>query len=175
VPDNRPLDPDLLPSVAHIPWRRLDPRYPRVVLLSSLLSWLVAGIAGAVFVTLELLPLTWLGFAIIWGLLLVPAAMAWPTARVKRYAIREDDVLFREGLLWQSMTALPRSRIQHIETESGPIERALGLITLKCYGAGGHQADLVIPGLDTDLGHRLRQHLLDLNENTPEPEVIDNV
>lgn len=164
---NDPLPAEALPSVADIPWQRLHPRYPWVAMFSSLLRLSLAAIAGAAGIAYEFLPLTWLGYGALLTLLAIPTLMVWPAARVKRYALRERDILFREGLLWRSTTVLPRSRIQHIETRNGPIERATGLITLSCYGAGGQQADLVIPGLAEDLGQRLRQHLLDEAHEDP--------
>lgn len=132
-----------------------------MVLVSGAGFWLVAGIAGFAFALAGLIPLTPVAVLGIWLLLGVPTLLGYPSARVKRYAIREQDLLFHEGLLWKSTTVIPRNRIQHIETENGPVERWYGLVTLKCYGAGGQQADLVIPGLNEALGERLRQYLLD--------------
>lgn len=164
--NNPSLNPQELATVARIPWQRLHPRYPMLALLTSLFTWLVAVAGGVGLMLAQLLPLTWLGFSLLALLLLLPSLLSWPAARAKRFAIRKQDVLFREGLLWRSMTVLPRSRIQHIETQNGPLERALGMITLRCYGAGGQQADLAIPGLEETLGQRLRQHLLD-SDDTP--------
>lgn len=162
---NNTVLPEQLPSIREVPWQKLDPRYPRMVLLHGLALWLAAGAVGLALTLNAVLPLTLAGLGLLWSLLLVPSLLSWPAARVKRYAVREHDVLFREGLLWKSTTVLPRNRIQHIETENGPLERWYGLVTLKCYGAGGHQADLVIPGLEQHHGQRLRQYLLDEAED----------
>ncbi|NIV28074.1 MAG: PH domain-containing protein, partial [Anaerolineae bacterium] len=67
----------------------------------------------------SIIPLSGLLVAAAWLVLLVPTLLGYPAARVKRYAIREQDVLFREGLLWKSTTVIPRNRIQHIQTENG--------------------------------------------------------
>mgnify|MGYP006289719261 CR=1 FL=1 len=143
-----------------VQWEKLDPAYPRMVLVSGGGFWLFAGIAGLALSLGGIIPLTPLLVIILWLILGVPTLLGYPGARVKRYAIREQDLLFHEGLLWKSTTVIPRNRIQHIETENGPLERWYGLVTLKCYGAGGQQADLVIPGLDETLGEQLRQYLL---------------
>lgn len=157
---NDSLLPDDLPSVRDAHWEKLHPLYPRMVLISGTAFWLALGAVGLTLTLTGVLPLTLAGFFLAWALVLIPSAMAYPAARVKRYAIREQDVLFHEGLLWKSTTVVPRNRIQHIETENGPLERWYGLVTLKCYGAGGQQADLVIPGLEERLGQQLRQYLL---------------
>lgn len=132
-----------------------------MVLVSGGGFWLVAGMVGLALAIGGVIPLTPALVIGLWLLLGIPTLLGYPSARVKRYAVREQDLLFHEGLLWKSTTVIPRNRIQHIETENGPLERWYGLVTLKCYGAGGQQADLVIPGLNEALGERLRQYLLD--------------
>lgn len=132
-----------------------------MALISGSGFWLVAGVVGLPLAMVGVLPVTTPVALVLWLVLGVPSFLSYPSARVKRYAVREQDLLFHEGLLWKSTTVIPRNRIQHIETENGPLERWFGLVTLKCYGAGGQQADLVIPGLREELGERLRQHLLD--------------
>ena len=167
---NDSLLPEQLPSIDEAQWQRLAPDYARMTLLSGLGFWLPVGSAGLALSALGVIPLNAMLVAAAWLMLLVPTVLSYPAARVKRYAIREQDVLFHEGLLWKSTTVIPRNRIQHIQTENGPMERWFGLVTLKCYGAGGQQADLVIPGLEEALGQRLRQYLLDQAEDTDAPE-----
>lgn len=166
---NHSLNPDELPRIEDANWQCLAPAYPRMALLSGLAVWLPAGIVALVLNALGILPFTgWLVVSA-WLVVLIPTLLSYPAARVKRYAIREQDVLFHEGLLWKSTTVIPRNRIQHIQTENGPLERGFGLVTLKCYGAGGQQADLVIPGLTEAFGQRLRQHLLNQADDTDTP------
>ncbi len=167
---NHSLAPDELPSIENADWQSLAPVYPRMVLLGGLTFWLPAGVAALALSAFSIIPLSGLLVAAAWLVLLVPTLLGYPAARVKRYAIREQDVLFREGLLWKSTIVIPRNRIQHIQTENGPLERWFGLVTLKCYGAGGQQADLVIPGLEEALGQRLRQYLLNQADDTDSPE-----
>ncbi|MGM0450364.1 MAG: PH domain-containing protein [Pseudomonadota bacterium] len=167
---NHSLDPGQLPSIAEAQWQSLAPGYPRMVLLGGLVFWLPAGVVALSLSLTGVIPLATPLVAAAWFALLAPTLLSYPAARVKRYAIREQDVLFHEGLFWKSTTAIPRNRIQHIQTENGPLERWFGLVTLKCYGAGGQQADLVIPGLEEALGQRLRQYLLDQADDTEVPE-----
>lgn len=158
---NHSLHPDQLPSIEAASWQHLAPVYARMALIGGLTFWLVAGSAALLLAATGVVPLRLPIVAAAWLLLLVPTLLTYPAARIKRYAIREQDVLFHEGLFWKRTTVIPRNRIQHIQTENGPLERWFGLVTLKCYGAGGQQADLVIPGLEEPLGQRLRQYLLD--------------
>jgi len=63
------------------------------------------------------------------------------------YALREKDIVFKEGYLWRSVTVVPFNRIQHAEVEQGPFDRLFDLSKIKIYTAGGSSSDLQIPGL----------------------------
>ena len=42
----------------------------------------------------------------------------------------------RRGLIWRNEILVPRSRVQHLDLERGPIERRYGLATLVVHTAG---------------------------------------
>ena len=77
--------------------------------------------------------------------------------RLQGVAMREHDIAFKKGVIWQQMTILPLARVQHIEIHRGPIERQLGLASLKLYSAGGMSADLQISGLTHSDCKNIRQ------------------
>jgi len=64
-------------------------------------------------------------------------------------AWRLDDsgLRFRRGFLWRKEIFVPRSRVQHLDIERGPIERHYGLATLVVHTAGTRHHALRIPGL----------------------------
>lgn len=99
------------------------------------------------------------------GGLLLPAiwftAMTWLDARKRGWAVREHDLIYRSGVIWQKTVIVPFARIQHVETASGPIERAFGLMRVKCFTAGGMMTDLSVEGLDQASAKRVRQYLLE--------------
>jgi membrane protein YdbS with pleckstrin-like domain len=89
--------------------------------------------------------------------------IAWPAISVPRkgYAIRSHDVLYRSGVLWRSVAAIPLTRVQHVETSHTPLDRRFRLATLKLYTAGGAGGDLKIPGMPADVAERMRVFLLE--------------
>jgi hypothetical protein len=57
----------------------------------------------------------------------------------------------RRGRLWHQQILIPRSRVQHLDLERGPIERRFGLATLTVHTAGTRLHALRQPGfLDAD-------------------------
>ncbi len=75
-------------------------------------------------------------------------------------------IAIRKGVWFRSETFVPRSRIQHTDINRGPIERWLGLATLKLYTAGTRLASIDIGGLDAERAQQLRDALVSHDDDT---------
>jgi membrane protein YdbS with pleckstrin-like domain len=95
------------------------------------------------------------------GLALVTTFYFALDARIRAWALREHDLVYRYGLFWRKTVILPFARIQHVEALQGPVERYLDLMRLKCFTAGGLSADLLVRGLDSNSARRVRGFLLE--------------
>ena len=82
--------------------------------------------------------------------------MSW---RAFGYEVREHDLFVSQGVLFRRTTSVPLSRIQHVDTRQGPLERLWGLSHLAVYTAAGMSADGSIPGLDEAMAAHLRDEL----------------
>lgn len=83
---------------------------------------------------------------------LLVAALAVVRAPLRRYAargyvMRDDRLRVVRGVLFRSDTVVPFGRVQHIDVDQGPLERAYGLATLTLHTAGNHNASVALPGL----------------------------
>ena len=95
-------------------------------------------------------------------LVLLPAWGAWLAYRqfaFTRWRLDGDGYALRRGRLWQQETFVPKSRVQHIDLQRGPIERRFGLSTLVVHTAGTRQNAVSTAGLDADDAEALRDHL----------------
>ncbi len=88
-------------------------------------------------------------------------ALIWPSFEYRyfRYDVREHDLLVQQGVLFRRWCSIPHHRIQHVDTQQGPIDRILGLSSLQLYTASGVSADGSIPGLAEEEAERLRDEL----------------
>lgn len=80
--------------------------------------------------------------------------------RHQRYTLTETELEIRRGVWWQSVVTVPRSRVQHTDVSQGPLDRRYGLGTLVIHTAGTRHAAVALPGLDREVAHRIRDHLL---------------
>lgn len=106
------------------------------------------------------------------GILVVPAAVAVlalvvvvPPLRYQawRFALQEEHMYLRHGVLFRTSSIVPYARIQHVDTRHGPVDRRLGLASLVLYTAGTRGAILTIPALPAAEAEELRDHLAALS------------
>ncbi|MGF1550732.1 MAG: PH domain-containing protein [Sphingomonadaceae bacterium] len=84
------------------------------------------------------------------ALLVAAALVLWLPRRRYRswsYAMRPDELHIRSGLWTRSYTVVPFGRVQHLDVNSGPIERRYGLGTLILHTAGTRGSAVSLPGL----------------------------
>lgn len=161
--ENPEIPLDALPNVESPAWEPLHPRYVRCLQLQFLL------VALAPFIPATIIAIFAPGPAIVkvlmWVIVLGVAVVliAWPAIAVPRrgYVVRDKDVLFRSGVVFRSVTAIPYNRIQHVETSSTPFDRKFGVASLQVFTAGGTGGDLKIGGLGKDVAEKLRLFILD--------------
>ncbi len=105
-----------------------------------------------------------LAFAIIIGILTV-----FITPNLKMiywgYAIREDEVDIQYGIIIVKRTLIPMTRIQHVDTEHGPIQRKFKLATLSISTAGSNHK---IPALQEETANQLRKDISHLANTSDE-------
>jgi len=163
--ENPEVAPENLPAAEEVEWQALDPRYVRRLQLESVLTAL-AIFGGLLVVRILPFPLRdvmSIGLAAgIVGVILL-SGLAWPAVSVPRkgYAIRSRDILYRSGVLWRSVAAIPFNRVQHVETSHTPLDRRFRVATLKLYTAGGAGGDLKVHGMPADVAERMRVFLLE--------------
>ena len=75
-----------------------------------------------------------------------------------RYAERADDLLIRRGLMFRELVVVPYGRMQFVDVQAGPLERAFGVAQVQLHTASAG-SDARIPGLSTAEAARLRDRL----------------
>ncbi|WP_298335824.1 PH domain-containing protein [uncultured Erythrobacter sp.] len=103
-------------------------------------------------------------FGIITGLAVLMAlfiVIRIPLARynARGYQISPDRLRVVRGIMWRSDTIVPFGRIQHIDVDQGPIERALDIATMTLHTAGSHNASVSLPGLGHELAVQMREEI----------------
>lgn len=93
-----------------------------------------------------------------WELWLVPRQV-----RAMGYALGEEHLLWRTGIMFRKISVIPYGRMQFVDTSQGPIARRLGIAEVKLHTASA-STDATINGLPVAEAERLRQILSERGE-----------
>lgn len=100
----------------------------------------------------------------------------WASRRYDRfgYAVTEDVLRVRDGVVVHTDTAVPLFRVQHIDVERGPLERALDLATLVVHTAAP-AADTTLPGIASAEASSVRDEILEASREAAARHGIEDV
>lgn len=145
-------------------WRRVSPKYVWVDLLTTLIGALVS--VGALLVPVLVTRIGWLWVlpAVVGAVFIVTLALTPRRVRAIGFVLREDDLVFRRGILFQRTVAVPYGRMQLVDINRGPFDRAFGLSELKFVTAAA-ATGVTIPGLPAEEAEELRDRLATLAES----------
>lgn len=147
-------------------WVGISPRYMWAELITAFISLLViVGASIAVVLIFDWSPVLigWIGGALA-AIQLIDIIITPRRVRSIRYLLRDDDLLFRKGIMWQRIVAVPYGRMQLIDINRGPIARMLGLSELKFVTASS-ASNITVPGLPEQQAVELRDHLVAVAES----------
>jgi membrane protein YdbS with pleckstrin-like domain len=146
--------------------------HPRALAPRVRLAWRLDFVLNAALASAGLAVLAWfvapgppvlrtaLAAAAPW-LLAVPLAIRLPARRYAawRYRLATDALRLDRGVMFRTESVVPYTRIQHVDTEQGPLERLLGLARVTVHTASGTSSSLTIPGLTPADAEALREAL----------------
>ena len=170
--NNVQIDLNALPDADQMVFVPLEPAYKKVryiiagiiAFLMIAMSWIFVWFQAEYleFIQIPALVITLIG---IW--IVVYNGISF---HFMSYAMREKDISYKSGWFWKSMTTVPFNRVQHCDIRQGLIDRQFGLAKLTIYTAGGHSADVMIPGLLPDTAERIKAYILNSTEQSIETD-----
>jgi membrane protein YdbS with pleckstrin-like domain len=79
-----------------------------------------------------------------------------------RYEVRDEEIDIQHGTFVVRRTLVPIRRVQHVETETGPLQDLFDLSSVAFHTAAG---ETEIPALDVGEAARVRQRIAALARN----------
>lgn len=161
--DNLQIDIEQLPKLENVSLKKIEKRYIYILFFNISIGFiipLVALVVTGIFSSFE----GWWSYFVmivvaiitIYFFTLFYTYLSFPK---RQYAMRENDIVYSEGLLFNKLTTVPLVRIQHTEISRSFLERKLNLSTLKIYTAGATGSDLKIGGLNKDEAEKINSFL----------------
>lgn len=160
---NHSISVENITPLEKLNFQYLDKMYRKGSMIFSLIGLVIFFIITATFTIFFPFLLEWpyLLIVIITYLLISTLSLlfAYKSYDYMGYSIRHKDIIFKSGILFRSQTIVPFCRIQHCETNQGPIDRWLDLSEVAVFTAGGSGGDLVIPGLKAEDAEKLKAYI----------------
>jgi uncharacterized protein len=151
-------------EIPNTDWRRVSPRYIVVDFVGTLVFAVIACAATSLPAILSGNTLLWAIPGSLAVIFIITLALTPRRVRSIGYQLRDDDLLFRRGLMFQRFVAVPYGRMQLVDINRGPLDRAVGLSELKFVTAAA-ATGVVIPGLIASDAEELRDRLVQLAES----------
>ncbi|OYU85228.1 MAG: hypothetical protein CFE24_02695 [Flavobacterium sp. BFFFF2] len=169
---NEMVNLDAWPTIEDVVFRPIEARYFKVFLAQWLMiAFVLILLVGAFWLINELsfhyLLEATIGVVVLYGLLF---GCFWWSLKKKGFALREHDVVFRQGIIATDILIIPFNRIQHIAIHRGLLSRWFGLATFQVFTAGSHSGDLAIPGLDPTMAQQMKEVVLQYIQAEPVAE-----
>ncbi|MGI9205803.1 MAG: PH domain-containing protein [Woeseiaceae bacterium] len=166
--ENPEIPLDELPQIDTVTWLHMDEKYARRKLADAAITFLILLVGITVLRTIFGIafaddgPDVNLGWMWLIPFVIGAPLFIWPFISVpkKGYAVREKDIIYKSGVFWRTVTAIPFNRIQHVEKSSTPLDRKFQLASLQLFTAGGSGGDLKIHGLSAKTAEKLRKFIL---------------
>lgn len=159
-------EPALGDTITDGAWTRVSTSYAWADLIVNLVLVAVVTVVFTIIfvINIDSLPLAVkLVLPAIIAVLIVNSLLAFRRVRAIGYILREDDLLFRRGIMFERIVAVPYGRLQLVDVTRGPLLRALGLATLK-FVTASPATGVQLPGLKVEDAEALRDRLVELAE-----------
>lgn len=141
------------------PLTQLDPSYTTVMRIEGLLTTLPFVIGAGVLSFAEVVPAWAPGIPVLILAILLIGVLPMKRYRSRGYNMAADRLRVVKGVMFHADTVVPFSRVQHLDVEQGPLERAFGIARLILHTAGTHNASVTLPGLPFDDAKAMREDI----------------
>ena len=167
---NETIDIEQLPRFEEVQFQPLHKDYWKIMLIANFILLAVLSVIAGLFLFLsEEFRGDWPVFLIALAVFfLISLVLAKISFKKRGFAFRQHDVLYKSGIISETTTIIPYSRIQHVALNEGVISRMFGLASVGIYTAGGGNSDIEIPGIEKEKAQSIKQLLMSklTEENT---------
>ena len=165
IQPNPVISPDELPRYSEAPLQPVESSYKSVLLIEWSIAYtcMLAGIISLILLVDDvqkwqvILPVT----------IVFVTAVALTYASIiigfknRSWALRDKDIIFKTGWLFQSTHIIPFVKVQHAIVRSGPIGRRYGLASIRLMTAASHGGDISIKGLKQETADQLKGWIME--------------
>lgn len=146
---------DAMP-VDELRYERIDRKYRNVQMILTALGYLLLG--GAALFLLLLDDNIWCiaaecVIAVALAINLIILRKAW---EYKGYALRENDISYRSGVVFPKTTTVPYDRLQQVSIQQNPVSKIFKLYAVDIVNGAQGLSSLTLPGLTEERANQIK-------------------
>lgn len=156
---------DDMPQYAKVVLEPVEKAYKKVLYINwAIVYTILILITALLFIFIKKMQINWLMAVVallIISLITITIAAIEIGFKNKAWALREKDIIFKKGWLFQSTHIVPFIKVQHCVMHSGPISRRYGLASIKLMTAASQNIDISINGLKQETAEQLKVFIME--------------
>jgi len=160
---NTQINIDELPKIKNIEFKSIHKNYLKVIFLNiSLFLLIIVAAFTALYIKSAKfhneINITYIisSLTLFFGLIMIYYYIGFSR---RKYALREKDILYKNGVLIKTITTVPFNRIQHIEIDEGLFSRMFKLASVDIFTAGNQGTDLSIKGISKEKAEKIKEYI----------------
>lgn len=159
---NNIIEIDLLPKYEETTLNKPHPSYWTLMLVNIIAFLTILGIGLAILLLLnEKAAMNWIIWVVAYLIFAIMLFVIYNASFKRRgFALREKDILYKSGVIAETTTIVPLSRIQHVALNEGILSRIFKLGTLQIYTAGGNSGQISIAGIPIEQAKVMEEALV---------------
>ncbi len=159
---NQLIDLDSLPRYQETPLNKPSLKYWKVIVINIVIFLILIGL-GILVLTMSDQEIKAHLYLILPAYILL-AIILFVIFRIsfnkRGFALRDKDVIYKDGVIAETTTIVPFSRIQHVELNEGIFSRMFGLGTVEIYTAAGSEGKISLAGIEIELAKNIKEALI---------------
>lgn len=172
--ENLQLQFHQIPAIQQITLQPIQSNYKKVMIYTWIIiySILFATLIVLCFLVddfIKNLPLVYGSFGAFFAIVLFTFFYINIEFKNRSFAIRQHDILYKSGWIFQKIQALPYAKIQHCTLSQNVIAKKFNLANITFYTAAGHGGDVTIHGLIFEEADQLKDFITQQNKQLHEP------
>ncbi len=158
---NKQLTLEDITPIGQLNYDGVDPRYRSVqIILTTLLYILFAALALLLLLLDDSL---WCILAesiivVAMAINLFIVRKAWD---FKGYALRENDITYRSGVVFPTVTTIPFCKMQQVSVKQDPVSKIFNLYAVEVVNGAQAISSLTIPGLTKEKANQIKSVVID--------------
>lgn len=159
---NETINVTELPKFEEVSFLPLHKDYWKIILIGNFIFLLMMSIVSGFFLFFaeEFREYWYLLLTVVFLVFLLSVGLGKLSFKRRGFSFRQHDVLYKSGIIAETTTIIPYSRVQHVALHEGFIARQFGLASIQIFTAGGGNSDIEIPGIEKDKAQNIKQLLM---------------